>query len=514
MVMDGVSRVQFLWQCGRRADFAPGLCAESAGLRVHALSSPLAESGISILFLSTYQADFILVKESALTSVTAILESRGFRFNAVDDSDEEEAALNESIASLGGLSRRESLRRQGGGGGSPTKTRPRSNGGSLAGSLTLSDRGSVGGSSNKSSTPSATMSRSASTGRAVAAAVAAAARPGASRQSTLATIDGELNSTSPLDPETTFVTSPTSYPAALPLPPTPRPPPPAFSPVTSLTLLPDELVCVGLAQGEPSETLWRTKIVTALFYPERVLPRPEAMAGKVPTGRQRHEEWEGNSSTPTGSSSHLFPPRPKPRPPPPDHLAGSLPTALTPAPVPFVALTQTADGTSLTADVRLLRALFGEEGSQEEELVYAVGDGGLKGVWAGEEGEGEGEEALPPSEEEDGEEEELLMEGVGVPLPAPFRRTDSGSSAASRSRGRSRGPPVPAGDNLEEEVSEAEEWELLQKEDAEREQRDRREKARRAGEGGRRLLKCLQLDLVAFGLGKLLSPVLLSLSRR
>ncbi|ORY76266.1 hypothetical protein BCR35DRAFT_353423 [Leucosporidium creatinivorum] len=520
---------------------------ESAGLRVHALSRPLAESGISILFLSTYAADFILVPESALVEVTAILESSGFQFNAADDSDEDESALADSMASLGGLSRRASQRRQRGESSSTTASgsgRPRSNGGSLAGSLTLSDRGSIGGSSGKSSTPSTTVSMSRSASASRVASAAQARRPSSSRQSTLATI-GAGDTPSPADPSSHEYTSPTDYSTPLPLPPHTSPrPPPAFTPGTSLTLLPDELVCVGLAQGEPSETLWRTKIVTALFYPERVLPRPDEAGewdgrSQRKSGRRgesrkgRRHEWEkSQGSTPT-ATTHLFPHSPSHSPSPsrssslrhshrpnshsrprpaamsrtstdqsasshatsssfPSHLAGSVSTSLSGPPVPFVALTQTADGTSLTADVRLLRALFGAEGAaggqSEEELVYAVGSGGLRGVWAGEEGESEGEYDVEGADESGYSESEIEMDGVPRSL--------------SRSRGsRGRGG-VRSSESESTSASEAEDWEHLEREDSAREKRERREKARQAGEGGRRLLKCLQVDLVAFGLDK------------
>lgn len=478
--------------------------------------------------------------------VTAILESSGFQFNAADDSDEDESALADSMASLGGLSRRASQRRQRGESSSTTASasgRPRSNGGSLAGSLTLSDRGSIGGSSGKSSaSTTVSMSRSASASRVASA--AQARRPSSSRQSTLATIDGD-NSPSSADPSSPdYTTSPTDYATPLPLPPhpSPRPPPPTFTPGTSLSLLPDELVCVGLAQGEPSETLWRTKIVTALFYPERVLPRPDEAGDWEGTSQRkssrrgesrkgRRQEWEkSQGSTPT-ANTHLFPHSPSHSPSPsrssslrhshrpssqshprpaamsrtstnqsssshttsssfPSHLAGSVSTSLSGPPVPFIALTQTADGTSLTADVRLLRALFSADGTavgqSEEELVYAVGSGGLRGVWAGEEGESDGEY---DGAEDDYSETEIEMDDV----PRSVSR-----SRSSRGRGA-----VPSSESESTSASEAEEWQHLEREDSARERRERREKARQAGEGGRRLLKCLQVDLVAFGLGEL-----------
>lgn len=141
-----------------------------------------------------------------------------------------------------------------------------------------------------------------------------------------------------------------------------------------------------------------------------------------------------------------------------NNLAASVATAESDYPVPFIALTQTIEGASLTADLRLLRAVFKE--SEEAEMVYAVGNGGLRGIWEGEE---------------------------GVDMPE------------SRSGSRERG----IGDA---DADDEDEWQQVEKEDVERGRRERREMARRAGEGGRVLLKCICLDLWAYGLG--MSPIL------
>ena len=113
--------------------------------------------------------------------------------------------------------------------------------------------------------------------------------------------------------------------------------------------------------------------------------------------------------------------------------------------------------------MRLLRALF--EPDEESEMVYAVGDGGLRGIWEGEEGV------------------------VGE------------DSEAERSRSRERSASCGVGEDLDEEG--AEEWQQVEREDLERGRKERREMARRAGEGGRILLKCISLDLWAYGLGSL-----------
>lgn len=56
--------------------------------------------------------------------------------------------------------------------------------------------------------------------------------------------------------------------------------------------------------------------------------------------------------------------------------------------IPFLSLTLTVEGGSLIADIRLLRALFDSE--EDAGMVYASGQGGLSGLWAGEDGVEEG----------------------------------------------------------------------------------------------------------------------------
>ncbi|KAJ3283120.1 Cytosolic arginine sensor for mTORC1 subunit 2 [Borealophlyctis nickersoniae] len=60
---------------------------EDSGERINQLSEPLARAGISIFYLSTYQTDFVFVKEKRLPLVISTLESRDFEFMDLDDLD-------------------------------------------------------------------------------------------------------------------------------------------------------------------------------------------------------------------------------------------------------------------------------------------------------------------------------------------------------------------------------------------------------------------------------------------
>lgn len=51
---------------------------DTSGARVHELSAPLAAAGISILYQSSYMSDFIFVKEHRLAEVMSLLGSAGF----------------------------------------------------------------------------------------------------------------------------------------------------------------------------------------------------------------------------------------------------------------------------------------------------------------------------------------------------------------------------------------------------------------------------------------------------
>lgn len=195
---------------------------------MHAISSPLAEQGISILFLSTYSTDYILVPLSHLSAVTSTLERSGFEFRD-DDGLADDASASDRRGSVGalspGLSEADRMRRsfsysshksRRGDSASTRRSGSAGGGNSLSNSLVLSEASSTGA--------SATLSRSESAARAHPA--PPIATPGAE--------DGGFD-----------------------LPP------------GALSLLSDELINVGLAAQ--AEHLWRDKVVQALFFPERVL---------------------------------------------------------------------------------------------------------------------------------------------------------------------------------------------------------------------------------------------------
>ncbi|GAA6013425.1 hypothetical protein JCM10207_008839 [Rhodosporidiobolus poonsookiae] len=399
---------------------------EEAGPRVHSLSAPLAARGISILFLSTFASDYILVPASSLQLVTSILEEEGFGFSEPEERDVLDALVSAADEEDDELSDR------GGsvpGSGWTTRRGSRDDGGlalaSMTGSLVLSDEGGRSSPSNsrsRSRTRTRSRTNSPALSRANSLGVSFDTRRGDSPSSSLST------STATLPAPTTFASptssSPTSRssPSHSLSPPTPAVPPPLPpGPGRSLTLLPDELVCVGLSTSPGHETLWRQKIVEVLFFPERVLP-------------------------PSSASS-----------------------ASAAAPTPFLALTQTPDSASLTADVRLLRAGFlggGAGGVSADEVLFTVGPGGLGGSWAGEErdvGEVEAEGGAAEG-------------GDGKGWWEALAEDDEAHGSASETEG---------------ETTEDEEDEL------------RHSAGDDEGvEGGRTLLKCLQLDLIRFGLDK------------
>ncbi|EIW82292.1 hypothetical protein CONPUDRAFT_123058 [Coniophora puteana RWD-64-598 SS2] len=57
---------------------------DNSGARVHELSAPLAEAGISILYQSSYMSDYIFVKGSRLQEVMSLLGSAGFDLYSED----------------------------------------------------------------------------------------------------------------------------------------------------------------------------------------------------------------------------------------------------------------------------------------------------------------------------------------------------------------------------------------------------------------------------------------------
>ncbi|GAA5845315.1 hypothetical protein JCM9279_004840 [Rhodotorula babjevae] len=472
---------------------------EEAAPRLHALTSPLAAAAVSILFVSSFYADYVLVRASALGLVTHILENEGFAFAEADKAMEEE---------LKGMRVREGEERAAGGGGraSGTSTRrmSRSDGtmydeedeeeglSDLVGSLVLSDAGSAG-------TAGGRGRRGSNEGA------------GASRSSSFS-----------LSRSNSLHLSSATHPGGA-VSPVPRSPAPSATMAPPLSLLPDELVCVGLSPAHESQ--WRAKVVEALFFADRVLPRPPTGSSPTsPTSPSRPLHFASfspaSATLPLSRQASLNPHRqrshpsartsphddlpaapesatPRARPSPPSRTAStSLPTPLAPHPVPFVALTQTPDGTSLTADVRLLRRLFppGCDGAGDE-VVFATGEAGLAGRWEGEEGlrGWEGEWEAMRREEEEGEEDE---EGE---LRASSSEGELGSSAT---------------DESEEEEPDGDEWEAVspsvdsaalpsadeQDEDEDGDDPDSATTAHTASD--RTLLKCLQLDLMSIGLDK------------
>ncbi|GAA6037496.1 hypothetical protein JCM8097_008217 [Rhodosporidiobolus ruineniae] len=438
---------------------------EEAGARVHSLSAPLAARQLSILFLSTFHSDYILVRASSLALVTSILEEEGFSFSEPLDEREErevDAFLEEGEelefgSSAGG---------DGTGSGRTTRRGSRDDGlASMTSSLVLSDEGYPGGGgghgARSSSTPATTRTPSRSNSRSHSRSHSRNPSPSVSRSNSLNLRFSGSSSSCPPPPIRSNSMSSTLSPPLYPS--TAINDSPALSPsITappgrSLSLLPDELVCVGLSTASPAhEALWRQKVIEALFFPERVVP------------------ISPSSSSPTT-------PRPGHRP------LETRPTAAQPPPTPFLALTQTPDSASLTADVRLLRAGFlgsaGGGGGAGEEALFTVGVGGLEGRWAGEEGVrvrrttrdgGAGEESTT-EEEWEGDESALESASESEAEEEGYSTTpsDGGEWVGSLKSGTTAGAEDEGEDDEEEE-----------------------------GNGERTLLKCLQLDLIRFGLDK------------
>lgn len=282
------------------------------------------------------------------------------------------------------------------------------------------------------------------------------------------------------------------------------------SPIPSLDLasklccLPDELVCVGL--NREYESSWRDKLVQAIFYSDDVLPpspelstedseiddipgyspsvdedlanstefstnlsnsgysmrntsshpsssvkrrKPRTFADSIREGSQPHLSSNTNNAcdNPTPFNHH--------------HSERSPSTSMADHPTPFVSFTATLEGCSLTADIRLLRKLFPND---QENSVFAAGEGGLDSPWIGEEGD---DIILSDS---DGESPVMRNGNDEVDLP---------------SRGRSR-----KRDSALSQVSQFDRMGLVDGYTS------------NGVDGSRRLLKCLQLDLSSFGLGE------------
>lgn len=485
---------------------------EEAASRVHSISSPLAEQGISILFLSTYQSDYILVPSSHLSSVTATLEKSGFRFN-LDDSDSDD----DSASAAGG---RDRDRRGSVGPMSPILTETDKMRRSFSYTSTTSVRRGNSTASRHSSTGGGSMTNSLVLSEHSAASASSGGISVLSRSESAARAHPPV----PVDPPTPEDTDFT-------LPP------------GSLSLLADELVCVGLSAGR--EAGWREKIIQALFFPDKVLPgadggaesSPGTPAGLTPSiksislsrsnsgasgslsrefrnqrskSRARSKSnllrdalGESQQATPRTGHSRT---RGSAQSSPPSRQASLVPAepARPKKPTPFIALTSVVGQTSLTADVRLLRALFTP--AEEEDMVFSIGNGGLAGLWQGEEEE----------DGDDGEREREREDDVGP--------DEGGSPRSGRGRARARSRPSEglrlygtAESESDQSGDDEDDWDKVdQSRERRREIKRKREMAKEAGEGGRRLLKCLQLDLTGFALGTFSSecgPPPLSLGR-
>ena len=240
---------------------------------------------------------------------------------------------------------------------------------------------------------------------------------------------------------------------------------------SKISILPDELVCVGL--NMEYESLWQDRLVRAFFYSDDVLPSIAPVSDVV----ELNFEPEGSpacSTEPLSNSTDLKSSRNRAHHPRPNlrstSSALSMPQA-SPAtiaaeqPVPFVSFTATEDGSSLTADIRLLRRLF--PGKDDENMVYTIGDGGLTGSWTGE------------------EEDDIMLEEVEVDVESFDDPPDE--------RGRPIHPTARAYHQANDGFSDS--WTKLTplaSSDA---------SPRSVLGEERTLLKCLQLDLSSFGLG-------------
>ncbi|KEI42102.1 uncharacterized protein L969DRAFT_83969 [Mixia osmundae IAM 14324] len=502
---------------------------EQAGARVKEISAPLAAQGISILFLSTYISDFILIKEHRLGFACSILESSGFRFQASPDdfsasmsasmtvSPSRERPVGTSAKFLDESSRTVSTQS----GSSVTR--------SMTGSLILnSSQNSPLLSRSRGKSSSADLSLSPNSSRQNSA--------GQSPEDFQTSLSKDSKATEALD---STLSGPRSFPDSddvfteamrakesahgrnLRSASTTS----AVSSSTSamgdkISILPDELVCIGL--NAQDETAWSHKVISALFYCDVILPSrrleglingieldiaPEIDYESVAASLdERERDFEGVSIPSTHSSpvqevapstlrqtditfDSLRRNAGRSRDASVESAIGAtemlrlasnstivtrnalLPTAESPYPTPFISLTQTLEGTSLTGDIRLLRLIFSP--AEETNMVHTLGDGGLHGHWRGEEGELETNE-----------------------LPARGRPRIRKSSSGEPFVG---GQMEDAGSSV---FSPDEDEEELDMSLPELPHTSSRRPSQRSLDGGRRLYKCLQLDLSSFGLGQ------------
>lgn len=142
---------------------------------------------------------------------------------------------------------------------------------------------------------------------------------------------------------------------------------------------------------------------------------------------------------------------------------------------PFLSLTVTEEGGSLITDIRLLRALFAEG---DESVVFAPG-GGLSEMWSGEQNDDDDScdnEASRP-------EEYPALDGLNL------------------GRGRTQ---TNGGDREDkwDVFDDSTDWEEVKPIHTSKGRDDEDEEQKMLFASGRRLFKCLQLDLSSFGLEK------------
>ncbi|KAI8810094.1 hypothetical protein BJ742DRAFT_770525 [Cladochytrium replicatum] len=76
---------------------------EESGQRITDISAPLAAAGISIFYLSTYQTDFVFVKERRLLQVISILQKHNCEFNDLESVNVNDAPLSSAALAAEGV---------------------------------------------------------------------------------------------------------------------------------------------------------------------------------------------------------------------------------------------------------------------------------------------------------------------------------------------------------------------------------------------------------------------------
>lgn len=470
---------------------------ETSGIRLRDISAPLAATGISILFLSTYISDFLLIKRHRLELVISILERE--QFMSVDGDEVASSKYPHSQSPFSSTLENKL----------PSTTAPGSSSGNgslpsqLPRSLTRSASSHISeGYSSSSRSPALSPVRTSSQQSYQDSRTSSLSR---SRPSFGASSEqgSEVFSPSALSPPfelPAFDNHERDLPDAQPrsfdkmqesiLSDTSA----ASGIVDKISLLPDEIVCVGLNMQH--ELVWRTKLVHALFYIEDVLPpgdRTTSTTGyaEVQSDLPTSGEWDSRA---TSRQSHLFSTTPTPKRPTlsfeshhtpsrtlsastQDSRSQALFTATSEAdyPIPFLSMTLTEEGGSLITDIRLLRALFAES---DESVVFAPG-GGLTELWSGEQDEDDGSSI-------GGEESTDALSAI-VDLNLERRRSKANSTAEL---------------GTWDVFDEAADWQTSADSSNVQAQEDEDEEGKLLFASGRRLFKCLQLDLSSFGLEK------------